>query len=162
MVRIFNSIRQRIPICERTISDIYSREIEAPHIPHCGYLHLLILEYSNLFKRGAMMEKSAELLKALAHPIRLRIVAELLKGTKCVNEIQEILPATQVNISQHLSLLRHAGIVSFARNGSQRCYYVSRPRLVSTILDLLKKGEPFINKTNDDIKREKRLQVRRK
>jgi DNA-binding transcriptional ArsR family regulator len=79
-----------------------------------------------------------------------------------VTEIQEILPAPQVNISQHLSLLRHAGIVSFARNGSRRCYYVSRPRMVSTILHLLKKGEPFINKTHDDIKREQHREARHK
>ena len=48
--------------------------------------------------------------KALAHPTRLQIVAELLKGTKCVTDIQDILPASQSNISQHLTVLRHARI----------------------------------------------------
>ncbi len=59
----------------------------------------------------------AEVLKALAHPTRLQIVAELLKGTKCVTDIQDILPASQANISQHLTVLRHAGIVNFAQDG---------------------------------------------
>jgi len=58
----------------------------------------------------------ADVLKALAHPTRLQIVAELLKGTKCVTDIQDILPASQANISQHLTVLlrmsSEAGIIS--------------------------------------------------
>ena len=97
----------------------------------------------------------AEVLKALAHPTRLQIVAELLKGTKCVTDIQEILPASQANISQHLTVLRHAGVVNFAQDGSQRCYYVSRPKLVSSVIALLAEGEPVMCKSKDDIAREK-------
>lgn len=99
--------------------------------------------------------KWAEFLKALAHPTRLQIVAELLKGTKCVTDIQDILPASQSNLSQHLTVLRHAGIVNFAQDGSQRCYYVSRPKLVSTVIDLLEEGEPVICKIKADIDLEK-------
>ena len=98
----------------------------------------------------------AELLKALAHPTRLQIIAELLNSTKCVTGIQEILPASQANISQHLTVLRHAGIVSFAQDGSQRCYYVSRPKLVSAILSQLAENEPVTRKTKEEIDREKR------
>lgn len=97
----------------------------------------------------------AELLKALAHPTRLQIVSELLKGIKCVSDIQEILPASQANISQHLTVLRNAGIVNFAQDGSQRCYFVSRPRLVSTILSQLAEGESVIRKTKEEIEQEK-------
>jgi len=97
----------------------------------------------------------AEVLKALSHPTRLQIVAELLKGTKCVTDIQEILPASQANISQHLTVLRHAGIVNFAQDGSQRCYYVSRPKLVSSVIDLLAEGEPIMCKSKNDIALEK-------
>jgi len=97
----------------------------------------------------------AEVLKALAHPTRLQIVAELLKGTKCVTDIQDILPASQANISQHLTVLRHAGLVNFAQDGSQRCYYVSRPKLASSVIALLTEGEPVICKSKNDIGREK-------
>lgn len=100
---------------------------------------------------------SAALLKALAHPTRLQIVAELLKGTKCVNDIQEILPASQANISQHLSVLRNAGLVDFAQDGSQRCYYVSRPRLASAVLEQLAEGEAVIRKSKTDVEHEKQL-----
>jgi len=98
----------------------------------------------------------AAVLKALAHPTRLQIVAELLKATKCVSDIQEILPASQANISQHLTVLRHAGIVNFAQDGSQRCYYVSRPNLASSVIALLAEGEPVICKSKNDIDLEKR------
>jgi len=97
----------------------------------------------------------ADVLKALAHPTRLQIVAELLKGTKCVTDIQDILPASQANISQHLTVLRHAGIVSFTQAGSQRCYYACRPKLASSVMALLAEDEPVTCKSKDDINREK-------
>ncbi len=97
----------------------------------------------------------AELLKALAHPTRLQIVSELLKGTKCVTDIQDILPASQSNISQHLTVLRNACLVDFAQDGSQRCYYVSRPKLASAVIELLAECEPAIRKSKDDLHREK-------
>lgn len=81
-------------------------------------------------------------LKALGHPTRLQIVMELLKGTKCVTDIHELLPASQANISQHLTVLRNARIVDFAQDGSQRCYYVCRPELVEGILALLRNEQP--------------------
>lgn len=101
------------------------------------------------------IQKFAEQLKALAHPTRLQIVIELLKGTKCVTDIQEILPASQANISQHLTVLRNAGMVSFAQDGSQRCYYVSRPKLASAIIELLAEGEPPMRKSKADLDQEK-------
>ena len=97
----------------------------------------------------------AEILKALAHPTRLQIVTELLKGTKCVTDIQDILPASQSNISQHLTVLRHANLVDFAQDGSMRCYYVSRPGLVEGIVALLVDNEAVLRKSKQDIDREK-------
>lgn len=102
------------------------------------------------------IQKFAETLKALAHPTRLQIVMELLKGTKCVSDIHEILPASQANISQHLTVLRSAGIVNFAQDGSLRCYFVSRPKLVASILSQLAEDEPAIRKTKKELDEEKR------
>ena len=81
--------------------------------------------------------KQAAVLKALAHPTRLQIVGELLKGTKCVTDIQDLLPASQANISQHLTVLRHAGLVDFTQSGAQRCYFLLRPELVAGLFQLL-------------------------
>lgn len=84
------------------------------------------------------------ILKALAHSTRLQIVTELLAGTKCVTDIHDILPASQANISQHLSILRHAEIVDFTQVGSQRCYYVCRPAMIKGILTLMQAEQPDI------------------
>lgn len=97
----------------------------------------------------------AALLKALSHHTRLQIVMELLNGTKCVTDIQDILPASQANISQHLTVLRHAGVVDFAQDGALRCYYLSRPELVEGVVNLLAADVPAIRKTKEQINREK-------
>ncbi len=97
----------------------------------------------------------AELLKAFSHPTRLQILDELRKGTRCVTDMEDILPVTQVNISQHLTVLRNARLVDFAQDGALRCYYVSRPKLVGGVLDLLSAGHPVIRKTKEQIDREK-------
>jgi hypothetical protein len=41
----------------------------------------------------------AELIKAFAHPTRYLILKELMKGPKCVTDIEDLVPATQANIS---------------------------------------------------------------
>ena len=97
----------------------------------------------------------AELLKAFAHPTRLQILAELHKGTRCVTDMEDILPVTQVNISQHLTVLRNARLVDFAQDGGTRCYYLSRPKLVDGVLTLITVDYPVIRKTKEQIDREK-------
>lgn len=96
----------------------------------------------------------AELLRAFSHQTRLQILAELSKGTRCVTDMEEILPVTQVNISQHLTVLRNAKLVDFAQDGAVRCYYLSRPKLVEGVLALLSADHPVIRKTKEQIDRE--------
>ena len=57
------------------------------------------------------------LLKALADPTRLRIVALLSRGELCVCHIQEALSLSQPNVSRHLRILRLAGVVADRRKG---------------------------------------------
>ena len=97
----------------------------------------------------------AETLKAFAHPIRLMILQELLEGTKCVTDMEELLPAKQANISQHLSVLRNAKLVDFAQDGALRCYYLARPKLVRDMLRLVARDEPVVKRSADQIKMEK-------
>jgi ArsR family transcriptional regulator len=52
-------------------------------------------------------------------------------------------------------VLRNARLVDFAQDGSQRCYYVSRPKLTTVVLELLAEGEPVIRKSKNDLDREK-------
>ena len=69
------------------------------------------------------MEEFAEILKALAHPIRLKIVCGLTKKTECnVSVMVEKLGVPQPTVSQHLNILKNAGIIQGFRKGTQICY----------------------------------------
>jgi len=82
--------------------------------------------------------QKVELLKVVAHPVRVRILEELVKGVKCVSDFEEFLALRQPNISQHLSLLRHFGIIDYYVDGRLRCYFLVNP-LIPDLLELLKK-----------------------
>ena len=84
------------------------------------------------------LEEIAEFLKALAHPIRLKILSVLIDSRQCVKNLSEILGASQPNISQHLTILRNKGIVGCRRDGSIVCYYVKDMKAVK-IYELLTK-----------------------
>jgi ArsR family transcriptional regulator len=79
-------------------------------------------------------QKQAQTLKALSHPTRLLIVESLLTGEKCVSDIQELLHASQPNVSQHLNILKVSGIVDFQQQGNLRCYHLTAPEKIRTIL----------------------------
>ncbi|MCS6957249.1 MAG: metalloregulator ArsR/SmtB family transcription factor [Aquificaceae bacterium] len=76
------------------------------------------------------LEEWAEFLKALAHPIRLKIVSVLIEGKQCVKNLSDLLHTSQPNVSQHLSILRNRGIVGCKRDGSIVCYYIKDERVV--------------------------------
>ena len=98
----------------------------------------------------------ADALKALAHPTRLQIVTELLGGAKRVTDIQVILSSYQTEISRQLTVLRHARLVDFFQDGSQRFYYISRPHLVEGVVTLLTEGEPVLRHSMAEIDHNKK------
>lgn len=98
---------------------------------------------------------TAELLKAFSHLTRLAILQELVVGPKCVTDMEELLPARQANISQHLAVLRHAKLVDYAQDGTLRCYYLCRPRLVADMLALIGRDDPVITRTPEEIQADK-------
>ena len=101
------------------------------------------------------IQTAAELLKACSHPTRLAILEELLSGPKCVTDMEDLLPARQANISQHLAVLRYSRLVDFAQDGALRCYYLSRPKLVQDLLALVRREEPVLKRSPAEIKAEK-------
>ena len=72
---------------------------------------------------------AAELLKALAHPLRLRIVALLCQGETFVNAIAERLHAPQSIVSQQLQILRLRGLVDPLHRDGRTYYRLARPHL---------------------------------
>lgn len=79
-----------------------------------------------------------ELLKVIAHPVRIRILEELTKGVKCVSDLEEFLEISQPNISQHLAILRQYGVIDYYMDGRLRCYFLKDP-IIPDILEILKK-----------------------
>jgi len=71
----------------------------------------------------------AEFFKALAHPIRIRIVDCLRGGEKGVNELSEMLQLEPANVSQQLAVLRVRNIVVGRKSGSSVFYSISDPAL---------------------------------
>src|ERR1700690_1635075 len=67
----------------------------------------------------------AEFFKALAHPIRIRILDCLRDGEKGVNELSETLQIEPANVSQQLAILRVRNIVVGRKSGSNVYYSVS-------------------------------------
>jgi DNA-binding transcriptional ArsR family regulator len=69
----------------------------------------------------------ADAYKALAHPVRLAILNLLRDGECCVCHIQAQLALPQAYISQHLNVLRRAGLVSSRKEGLRMYYQVTSP-----------------------------------
>ncbi|MGC2062460.1 MAG: metalloregulator ArsR/SmtB family transcription factor [Thermodesulfovibrionales bacterium] len=74
-----------------------------------------------------------ELLKIIAHPVRVKILEELIKGVKCVSDFEDFLDISQPNVSQHLSLLRRYGVVDFYVDGRLKCYFLRDPMVPDLI-----------------------------
>lgn len=89
----------------------------------------------------ALYQRQAEVLKALAHPVRLRIVRGLLEcGCRNVSCMERATGQSQSAISQHLNRLKHAGVLACARSGNEVYYQVADPR-VEGIIRALFAGE---------------------
>lgn len=81
----------------------------------------------------ARIERAAEVLKTVAHPLRLRIVELLESGEKSVNELRDLLGVTQPLTSQHLSQMRMRGVLGSRREGTLVYYSIANPDVVKVI-----------------------------
>ncbi len=84
-----------------------------------------------------IFELHAQLLKALAHPKRLEIIHLIRAQELPVNDIHTMLDLPQANISQHLMVLRDAGVVNSRREGKQIYYSLSNKDIIKAS-DLLR------------------------
>ncbi|MEB9419899.1 metalloregulator ArsR/SmtB family transcription factor [Bacillus cereus group sp. BfR-BA-01318] len=91
---------------------------------------LLAAKYTNL-------EEDVELLKVLSHPVRLRIVAELINNKSLnVTQLIHLLDAPQSTVSQHLTKLKSARVVKFERSGIEVHYRMNNDK-ASKLVHLL-------------------------
>jgi ArsR family transcriptional regulator len=78
---------------------------------------------------AARAEHVADVLKAVAHPLRVRIVALLCRRDRHVNELAEALGVVQPIVSQQLRILRSNGLVAVRRQDGFAWYRISEPAL---------------------------------
>jgi len=87
--------------------------------------------------KNDLYERKAELLKALAHPVRLCIVKNLIQNGGCnVSYMEECLEVSQSVVSQHLTKLKAAGIVKGQRQGNEVFYEVENEEVKAVITAL--------------------------
>jgi len=75
-------------------------------------------------------QKNAEIYKFLANPKRLEILNLLREQELAVEDLIKELELPKANVSQHLAVLRHAGLVSVRRDGVRAYYKIVDPRIV--------------------------------
>ena len=88
--------------------------------------------------RGQLQIFKAEFFKALAHPIRIRILEILVRGGRSVHELQEVLGLDQPTVSQQLAVLRAKNIVEARKEGTAVRYSV-RDATVRDLLDVTRR-----------------------
>ena len=87
---------------------------------------------------GELQTFKANFFRALAHPVRIRILEILTRGGRTVQELQEALALEQPIVSQQLAVLRNQGIVTTQKEGSS-VRYTLRDRLVGELLDVARR-----------------------
>lgn len=78
---------------------------------------------------------AGELLRALAAPVRIAIVLQLREGDRCVHELVDALDVAQPLISQHLRVLKAAGVVHGERRGREVAYRLVDEHLAHIVAD---------------------------
>lgn len=81
---------------------------------------------------------TSDKLKAIAHPVRLRMVEGLMKNECNVSKITGALGLPQSTVSQHLAILKSRGIIEVRKEGVRSCYRVVDPQ-VKELLRVLRK-----------------------
>jgi ArsR family transcriptional regulator, zinc-responsive transcriptional repressor len=84
-----------------------------------------------------VLESAGELLRALAAPVRIAIVLQLRQSQRCVHELVDALAVPQPLVSQHLRILKQAGVVSSERSGREVLYRLVDHHLAHIVVDAI-------------------------
>lgn len=76
-----------------------------------------------------IFERQARICKAFAHPGRLQMLDLLGQGERGVSELQEALGISKTSLSQHLAVLKSAGVLSTRREGKQLYCSLAMPEV---------------------------------
>jgi ArsR family transcriptional regulator len=75
-------------------------------------------------------ELQAEICRTLSHPVRIAMLHRLADGPRGVNQLAQELDITQPNASQHLAVMRSAGLVDAERDGREVRYRLADPEVM--------------------------------
>jgi ArsR family transcriptional regulator len=87
-----------------------------------------------LIDKHEHIEMAARALKAIAHPLRLKILCILGSEEVCVQDIVEAVGTSQSNISQHLAILRDKGVLQTRKDANRVYYRVGDQRTLQLIV----------------------------
>ncbi|MET8999022.1 metalloregulator ArsR/SmtB family transcription factor [Amycolatopsis sp. Hca4] len=83
----------------------------------------------------SVLTDAGDLLRALAAPVRIAIVLQLRVADRCVHELVDALDVAQPLISQHLRVLKTAGVVQGERRGREVVYRLADDHLAHIVVD---------------------------
>lgn len=85
-------------------------------------------------KDKTLYELQSEVCKTLSSPKRIEILNSLKDGEKTVSELVEILGVAKANVSQHLAVMRHKGILKSRRKGLNIYYSVTNHKVIEACI----------------------------
>jgi ArsR family transcriptional regulator len=133
-----NCCHQRMPIVERTMPVVSANTApvglpggtrEHEHSPDRGQVRPVPQ------RAVQTLTEAGDLLRALAAPVRVAIVLQLHESERCVHELVAALGVTQPLISQHLRVLKSAGVVTSERHGREVVYRLVDEHLAHIVVD---------------------------
>ena len=74
-----------------------------------------------------VFEKQAEVINAMAHPVRIAIIDFLKDGEQCVCDIAAHIGSERSNVSRHLSVMVNAGVLEYRKDGLKVIYKLKCP-----------------------------------
>src|SRR4030066_187830 len=99
------------------------------------YFNFQIMELNKLDPET--LEKASNMLKAMAHPVRISIVGYLEDGKKrSVTEIHKQLGIEQAAASHHLVILKDRGVLSSKREGKNTLYFLKHDKLKNILINI--------------------------
>ncbi len=78
-------------------------------------------------ERQLLFEKQAEIVKSIAHPLRIAILDFLRNGEQCVCDIAKHIGSERSNVSRHLSVMVKAGVLGSRKDGLKVIYELKTP-----------------------------------
>ena len=89
---------------------------------------------ADLIDKQEHIETAARALKAISHPLRLKILCVVGSEEICVQDIVDAVGTTQSNISQHLAILRDKGVLQTRKDANRVYYRVADSRTLQLIV----------------------------